>query len=200
MDGVRFWLGFLALPEQHNIGSGRPAVRRGALTAPGRPGLWPRSSSSVSSARGSATGYGGGLGRKQWVLEHEAGPRLVYEPRNVGPYLGPGARFRRNDRPGRKFMLTRFRRCTIALSQTQCGGDVIASRLPSDACKSNHGPTRLQAGSSFFRKIAIGAIGTRAVVEDLAAHGHQVDELERVDRHQALEGRQMSVCASPPCL
>ena len=37
----------------------------------------------------------------------------------------------------------------------------------------------LKPDSSFFRKIAIGAIGTRAVVDDLAAHGHQVDELER---------------------
>jgi hypothetical protein len=33
--------------------------------------------------------------------------------------------------------------------------------------------------SSFFRKIAIGAVGTRAVVADLATHGHQIDELER---------------------
>jgi hypothetical protein len=33
--------------------------------------------------------------------------------------------------------------------------------------------------ASFFRKIAIGAIGTRAVSADLARHGHQVVELER---------------------
>jgi hypothetical protein len=33
--------------------------------------------------------------------------------------------------------------------------------------------------ASFFRKIAIGAVGTRAVAEDLAGHGHQIDELER---------------------
>jgi len=33
--------------------------------------------------------------------------------------------------------------------------------------------------SSFFRKIAIGAIGTRAVCADLAGYGHEVVELER---------------------
>jgi hypothetical protein len=33
--------------------------------------------------------------------------------------------------------------------------------------------------SSFFRKIAIGAVGTRALSEDLAHHGHHVVELER---------------------
>jgi hypothetical protein len=33
--------------------------------------------------------------------------------------------------------------------------------------------------SSFFRKIAIGAVGARAVVADLEAHGHRVVELER---------------------
>jgi len=33
--------------------------------------------------------------------------------------------------------------------------------------------------SSFFRKIAIGAVGTRAVMADLGAHGHQIHELER---------------------
>src|SRR2546421_39016 len=33
--------------------------------------------------------------------------------------------------------------------------------------------------ASFFRKIAIGAIGTRAVSADLAHHGHHVVELER---------------------
>ncbi len=33
--------------------------------------------------------------------------------------------------------------------------------------------------SSFFRKIAIGAVGTRAVCADLARHGHEMVELER---------------------
>jgi hypothetical protein len=33
--------------------------------------------------------------------------------------------------------------------------------------------------SSFFRKIAIGAVGTRAVSDDLASSGHHVVELER---------------------
>ncbi|MBI2202124.1 MAG: HEAT repeat domain-containing protein, partial [Armatimonadetes bacterium] len=33
--------------------------------------------------------------------------------------------------------------------------------------------------ASFFRKIAIGAVGTRAVREDLGVHGHQAVELER---------------------
>jgi len=33
--------------------------------------------------------------------------------------------------------------------------------------------------SSFFRKIAIGAVGARAVAEDLDGYGHQIDELER---------------------
>lgn len=33
--------------------------------------------------------------------------------------------------------------------------------------------------SSFFRKIAIGAVGTRAVCADLAKYGHGVVELER---------------------
>lgn len=33
--------------------------------------------------------------------------------------------------------------------------------------------------SSFFRKIAIGAVGTRAVAEDLARHSHHAVELER---------------------
>lgn len=33
--------------------------------------------------------------------------------------------------------------------------------------------------ASFFRKIAIGAVGTRAIVVDLAGYGHQVVELER---------------------
>lgn len=36
-----------------------------------------------------------------------------------------------------------------------------------------------KSDSSFFHKIAMGAIGSRAVKEDLAAHGHMVDELER---------------------
>src|SRR5438105_3770009 len=33
--------------------------------------------------------------------------------------------------------------------------------------------------SSFFRKLAIGAVGARAVAEDLRGYGHQIDELER---------------------
>src|SRR5208337_5131094 len=33
--------------------------------------------------------------------------------------------------------------------------------------------------SSFFRKIAIGAIGSRAVCQDLSRHGHNAIELER---------------------
>lgn len=37
----------------------------------------------------------------------------------------------------------------------------------------------LKPDSSFFRKIALGAIGTRRVCEDLTAHGHEMYELER---------------------
>jgi hypothetical protein len=37
----------------------------------------------------------------------------------------------------------------------------------------------LKPDSSFFRKIVIGAIGTRAVSRDLAEHGHEIVELER---------------------
>jgi hypothetical protein len=37
----------------------------------------------------------------------------------------------------------------------------------------------LKPDSSFFRKIAIGAIGTRTVCADLATRGHQIVELER---------------------
>ena len=33
--------------------------------------------------------------------------------------------------------------------------------------------------SSFFRKIVIGAVGTRTVATHLAAHGHDMVELER---------------------
>ena len=33
--------------------------------------------------------------------------------------------------------------------------------------------------ASFFRKIAIGAVGARAVVKDLSQQGHEIDELER---------------------
>jgi len=37
----------------------------------------------------------------------------------------------------------------------------------------------LKADSSFFRKIAIGAVGSRAICTDLSAHGHHMVELER---------------------
>ena len=37
----------------------------------------------------------------------------------------------------------------------------------------------LKPDSSFFRKIAVGAVGTRAVRKDLEKHGHDVQELER---------------------
>ena len=37
----------------------------------------------------------------------------------------------------------------------------------------------LKPDSSFFRKIAVGAIGTRAICNDLDTHGHDVHELER---------------------
>src|SRR5258708_36935786 len=37
----------------------------------------------------------------------------------------------------------------------------------------------LKPDSSFFRKIALGAIGTRAVASDLARYGHSLVELER---------------------
>src|SRR5215510_70907 len=37
----------------------------------------------------------------------------------------------------------------------------------------------LKPDSSFFRKIAIGAVGSRAVCTDLRRHGHHVVELER---------------------
>jgi hypothetical protein len=37
----------------------------------------------------------------------------------------------------------------------------------------------LKPDSSFFRKIAIGAVGTRAICHDLEQHGHDVQELER---------------------
>ncbi|GAI18875.1 unnamed protein product, partial [marine sediment metagenome] len=37
----------------------------------------------------------------------------------------------------------------------------------------------LKPDASFYRKIAIGAIGTRAVCADLAEHGHEMVELER---------------------
>jgi len=37
----------------------------------------------------------------------------------------------------------------------------------------------LKPDSSFFRKIAMGAVGTRAVCEDLARQGHALIELER---------------------
>lgn len=37
----------------------------------------------------------------------------------------------------------------------------------------------LKTDSSFFRKIALGAIGTRRVSEDLTAYGHEMFELER---------------------
>ena len=33
--------------------------------------------------------------------------------------------------------------------------------------------------ASFFRKIAIGAVGARAVAKDLSRHGHKMVELER---------------------
>ena len=36
----------------------------------------------------------------------------------------------------------------------------------------------LKPDSSFFRKIAVGAVGTRAVCRDLARHGHDMVELE----------------------
>lgn len=37
----------------------------------------------------------------------------------------------------------------------------------------------LKPDSSFFRKIAIGAVGSRAICEDLSSHGHTMVELER---------------------
>jgi HEAT repeat protein len=37
----------------------------------------------------------------------------------------------------------------------------------------------LKPDSSFFRKIAIGAVGSRAICADLSAHGHNMVELER---------------------
>src|SRR5258708_12221751 len=37
----------------------------------------------------------------------------------------------------------------------------------------------LKPDSSFFRKIAIGAIGSRAICTDLSSHGHNMVELER---------------------
>lgn len=37
----------------------------------------------------------------------------------------------------------------------------------------------LKPDSSFFRKIALGAVGTRSVAADLAARGHRIAELER---------------------
>jgi hypothetical protein len=37
----------------------------------------------------------------------------------------------------------------------------------------------LKPDSSFFRKIAIGAVGSRAICTDLSSHGHHVVELER---------------------
>src|SRR5438093_9580883 len=37
----------------------------------------------------------------------------------------------------------------------------------------------LKPDSSFFRKIAIGAVGTRAVSADLSGYGHEIIELER---------------------
>src|SRR4051812_46969882 len=37
----------------------------------------------------------------------------------------------------------------------------------------------LKPDSSFFRKIAVGAVGTRAICHDLEKHGHDVHELER---------------------
>jgi hypothetical protein len=37
----------------------------------------------------------------------------------------------------------------------------------------------LKPDSSFFRKIAIGAVGSRAICADLSAHGHDMVELER---------------------
>jgi len=37
----------------------------------------------------------------------------------------------------------------------------------------------LKPDASFFRKIAVGVVGTRAVCRDLASHGHDIRELER---------------------
>ncbi len=37
----------------------------------------------------------------------------------------------------------------------------------------------LKPDSSFFRKIAMGAIGTRAICQDPETHGHEIQELER---------------------
>src|SRR5438876_2591537 len=37
----------------------------------------------------------------------------------------------------------------------------------------------LKPDASFFRKIAVGAVGARAVVSDLFSHGHGIAELER---------------------
>ena len=37
----------------------------------------------------------------------------------------------------------------------------------------------LKPDASFFRKIAIGAVGVRAVVNDLSRLGHEMEELER---------------------
>ena len=53
----------------------------------------------------------------------------------------------------------------------------IPTGLPCYSCS----PTvpSFKSDSSFFHKIAMGAIGSRAVKDDLAAHGHVVEELER---------------------
>ena len=49
--------------------------------------------------------------------------------------------------------------------------------------------------SSFFRKIAIGAVGTRAVCEDLNQHQHTMADLSGVQRIQSC-GRTLNASAS----
>lgn len=84
----------------------------------------------------------------------------------------------------------------ITLKKTGCRNDgtsyhslstVAPSHLESNCYK--HMPRlALKPDSSFFRKIAIGAVGSRAICTDLSLHGHNMVELEaRFHRDQALE-------------